>query len=391
MPKNIDRTTFDESFDLEPLKVNNIFQSANAGNVKRQSRLANELTEKDPAIAQSWSVRVASIASCPWEIIGGADDRASRIMSILNSIQPQYDTGLVSFNKFLQFLQTAVLHGFSVSETEYVDGGTAIDGFRLYSQALFSFANSSLPVYQDEDGTERTPTFPRWVYHTANNSREAEPLRSGIVRPLAYLYAIRRHFLIQYARGVEKYGMPTTIAKVDEFMYEDNEQRQKVEKMLDDFTYDGSMVTIKDQIEFEFTDAKGFDAGVYETYLASSERQIFRIILGQDSTSSAENSNRSTAQVHNLVRADMLASDANAVEGTINDQIIKPLVEAIWGDTVDMPKFRFRLKGVSELNEYANLAKTLNDAGLSINLDELSDRMGMNVSKLLSNNEDTNE
>jgi len=389
MPKNIDRTTLDESFDLEPLKVNNIFQSANAGNVKRQSRLANELTEKDPAIAQAWSVRVASIASCPWEIVGGAEDRRNRIMSILESIRPQYDTGLVSFNKFLQFLQTAVLHGFSVSETEYVDGGTNIDGFRLYSQSLFSFVESSLPVYEDEDGTKRTPTFPRWVYHTANNSREAEPLRSGIVRPLAYLYAIRRHFMIQYARGVEKYGMPTIIAEVDDFFYEDNEQRQKVEQMLLDFTYDGSMVVQKDTMELKFTDAAGFDANVYETYLASSEKQIFRIILGQDSTSSADNSNRSTAQVHNLVRADMLASDANAVEGTINDQIIKPLVEAIWGDTADMPLFRFRLKGVSELNEYATLAKTIKDAGLSLDLEELSDRMGMNISNLLSNNEES--
>ena len=385
MRKNIDRTSFDESYDLVPVKVSAIFQSANSGNVKRQSRLANELTEKDPAISQAWSVRVSAIASCPWEVVGGTDDKALRIAGILNNIRPSYDTGLVSFSKQLQFLQSAVMHGFSVSEAEYINGGTNIAGFKTYSQSLFSFADSSLPQYEDEDGNEMTPTYPRWIYHTATNSRESEPLRSGIVRPLASLYAIRRHFLSQWARGSEKYGIPMPVVKVDEFLFEDSDKRKELEQALLDWTYDGHMV-VQDSgsgsLDIQFpTASAGFDQEVFKSYLEYSEKQIFRIILGQDSTSSADNSNRSTAQVHNLVRADMLASDAIAVEATVNDQIIKPLCEAIYGSSEGMPRFRFRLKGVTELNEYATFAKTMSEAGLQIDIEEFSERIGMVVSR----------
>ena len=66
MAKNIDRNLYDITNDLEPIIVSSIFQSANGGSTRRQSRLATELLEKDPAMSQAWSVRVASIASCPF-------------------------------------------------------------------------------------------------------------------------------------------------------------------------------------------------------------------------------------------------------------------------------------------------------------------------------------
>ena len=394
MPKNIDRTTFDESYDLTPSKVQSIFKSANSGNVQKQCRLANELTEKDPAISQAWSVRVSAIASCPWEIVGEDLEKAERVNSILSRIQPQYDSGLVSFNKLLQYLQSAVLQGFSVAETFYENGGSNIEGFKLYSQSLFSFTDSDLPLYVDKTANTKRPLeYPRWIYHTATNARESEPLRSGIVRPLAYLYSMRRHFQIQWSRGAEKYGIPMPVVKVDEFLYEDSEKRQELEQALLDWTYDGHMV-IQDSgggnIDIQFpTASAGFDKDIFQSYLEFSEKQIFRIILGQDSTSSADNSNRSTAQVHNLVRGDMLASDAIAVQATVNDQIIKPLCMAIYGNTDNMPVFKFRLKGVSEMKEYADLAKTLKESGFEIQPDELSMRMGIDVTKIVNieNNE----
>ena len=58
MPKNIDRNTYDVTSDLEPIRVTSILQSANGGSTRRQSQLASSLLEKDPAISQSWGVRV---------------------------------------------------------------------------------------------------------------------------------------------------------------------------------------------------------------------------------------------------------------------------------------------------------------------------------------------
>lgn len=381
--KNIDRYQVEQTFDLQPLKIQQIFRSANGGTVRKQVRLGNELTEKDPAISQAWSVRVAGIASCPWEIVGNTE-HARFIEQTLRNIQPAYSSGLSSFSELLQFLQSSVMHGFALAQTEWRAGGSRIDGFRIFSQSLFSFVDSDLPYFEGQDGSGNIkPQYPKWIYHTSTNSRDSEPLRSGIVRPLAYLYAFRRHIQIEYLSGLEQYGKPQPFVGVEGYLYDDeNENKQAIEEMFQTMTYNGYGLYNKDAMSIEFPTAdSGFDVQNFLSYLEWTEKQIFRIILGQDSTSSSDNSNRSTAQVHNLVRADMLASDAKAVEETVNNQIIKPLYEATFGASIEKPVFRFRLKGVTEIKEMSDVLKILNEAGYSVDENTVSERLGFKVSK----------
>ena len=382
--KNVDRYQIEQTFDLQPLKIQQIFRSANGGTVRKQSRLANELTEKDPAMSQAWSVRVAAIASCPWEVVSGNAEQAKFIESSLRNIQPAYSDGLASFSELLQSMQSSVKHGFSLAQNNWAAGGTRIEGFKIFSQSLFSYVDSDLPYFVGADGSEKIyPSYPEWIYHTSTNSRDAEPLRSGIVRPLAYLYAFRRHVQIEYLGGLEKYALPQPFVAVEGVLYDDdNTQKQDIENMMASWTYNGYSLYDKDTMEVTFpTAASGFDVNNFLSFLDWTEKQIFRIILGQDSTSSADNSNRSTAQVHNLVRADMLASDAKAVEDTVNNQIIKPLFEATYGASATRPIFRFRLKGVTEISEMSKVVETLDKAGYEIDEAVLSERFGFKVSR----------
>ncbi len=383
MPKNIDRNTYDVTSDLEPIRVTSILQSANGGSTRRQSQLASSLLEKDPAISQSWGVRVASIASCPYEIKGTDKSKVDHVSNTLKMIQPSYETGLVGFKTLLQNMQSAVMHGFQVAENVWHDGGKGIEGFRLYNQSLFNYSNgATIPKYCSDD-EEFEISYPRWIYHTSTNSRDSEPLRSGIVRPLAYLYSIRRHLLIEYMRGAEKYGIPMPWANVTDVLYEDTEQKQALETMLAEWTYDGYAISNSGDVDLTFpTAGANFDVEVFMRYLEYSEKQIFRLVLGQDSTSSADNSNRSTAQVHNLVRQDLLASDALAIEETVNSQIIKPLIEASFdGDMSSMPYLKFNLEGYDEVQAQVNIIKTLSDAGYEVNAKDLSDALGFRVFK----------
>lgn len=398
--KNKDRRHFDEACDLTPIKVQSILHSANTGYIRRQSRLASDILERDPAMAQAWSVRVASIAACPWEVVGGSEDQRKFLASSLRNIQPSYDTNLATFSELLQNLQSAVMHGFALAQTNWDVGMSRIEGFEIFAQPLFSYTDSDLPYFVGKgidsvsssinEDQRRTPKYPEWVYHTATNSRDTEPLRSGLVRPLAWLYTFRRHVLIEYMRGIEKYGLPLIQAQVDQFLWEDSAEKQLLDDALANMTYDGYMITPKGSVELGFPTAQSaFDVMVFDNYLQYSEKQIFRLILGQDSTSSADNSNRSTAQVHNLVRADLLASDAKAVEETVNDQIIKPLFEGEFGLSEEKPRFRFKLKGVDEIQALATAVKTLGEAGYEVDLDVLSEKFGFGIIKKDSTEEDT--
>ena len=385
--KNKDTYRIDETLDLTPKRVQSAFQRANSGYVKQQSRIANELTEKDLAISQAWAVRVAAISACPWEVVG---NNADFINDTLRNIQPQYDSGLVSFNKQLEAMQSAVLHGFQLSQTDWINGGAGINGFKVYDQSLFCFHDSDLPYYQapyvegmTENERKFKPKYPRWIYHTASNARQTEPLRTGIVRPLAYAYSFRRHVLIPLLRGIEKYGLPFVAANVDQFLYESTEQKTDLENMLADMTYDGWGIFPKDKVDLTFPfDSSKFDHWVFLDYLNYTEKQIFRLILGQDSTMSADNSNRSTAQVHNSVRADILEMDAYNIAQTVNDQIIKPLSVANFGEGAEKPIFRFITKGIDELNKFATFIKTMAEAGWALEPQDIEQRTGLRFSRI---------
>ncbi|MDP6587031.1 MAG: hypothetical protein QF535_20430, partial [Anaerolineales bacterium] len=86
--KNKDRYWNDETLDLDPKRVLSAFQSANSGYTKRQSRIANELIQKDPSVAQSWGVRVAAISSAKWEVVGSNEEQNEWVRRSLLNIQP---------------------------------------------------------------------------------------------------------------------------------------------------------------------------------------------------------------------------------------------------------------------------------------------------------------
>ncbi len=79
-------------------------------------------------------------------------------------------------------MQSAVLHGFQLSQTDWINGGAGINGFKVYDQSLFCFHDSDLPYYQapyvegmTENERKFKPKYPRWIYHTASNARQTEP------------------------------------------------------------------------------------------------------------------------------------------------------------------------------------------------------------------------
>ena len=386
--KNKDRYWNDETLDLDPKRVLSAFQSANSGYTKRQSRIANELIQKDPSVAQSWGVRVAAISSAKWEVVGSNEEQNAWVRRSLLSIQPSTQSGLNSFYELLEYLQSAVMQGFALSTIEWEEGRSAIRGFKTYAQSLFSYQDSDLPYFvgQNQAGQNADkkvyPRYPEWIYHIANGARQTEPLRAGLVRPLAYLYCFSRLIKQEYLRGLEKYGLPTPAVSIDSSMYDDaNEEKQALKDFWESMTYDGFILYDKDKMEVEFPTAGTFNADDFKAFLEDNKKDIFRLILGQDSTSSADNSNRSTAQVHNLVRGDILASDARAIEETVNNQIIKPLFEGNYGTEAERPIFRFRLKGAEELKAIAEFVKTLSEAGYEISENDLSSRFGMRVTK----------
>ena len=127
---------------------------------------------------------------------------------------------------------------------------------------------------------------------------------------------------------------------------------------------------------------QGTGNAIYGQMLGLLSQMINRLMLGQTSTTSAENSNRSVGQVHNLVRHDLLVSDCRELETTVNGQVLAPWSRFMRGDSVTPPKLRFDVVPFKDSQTVASVIKDLSAAGLEpADLDEVSRIVGFKIRK----------
>ena len=373
LPSN--RNTLEASFDLDPLRLERINRSANSGWLQNQSKLGRELLEKFPPLRQVWNVRSASISSLKWFIAGNDKQKNSFVRETLLSLESSRET--MDFNKLLCHFQDYNLYGYSVAEIDWSAGGGSILGIKGHRPETVNFDIEEDALYlEQENGNQIYAESPRFICVDPS----INPHRSGLVRPLSLLYVQYRHILMQYMRGVEKYGVPMPVVEVDDIMFEDSDERAKLETALANWTYDGYAIVPKDVVKFTFpTAAAAFSADPFRSFMDAIEKQVARLVLGQDSTTISEGSNRSTAAVHDGIRRDLLFSDARTIENVINEQIVKPLIKFNFGDSSDIPKFKFDMKTADEVDQVANIAAKLSGAGYEIDPKQLSGMLGVPV------------
>ena len=90
-------------------------------------------------------------------------------------------------------------------------------------------------------------------------------------------------------------------------------------------------------------------------------------ILGQTLTSGGEQGGSyALGKVHNQVRLDLAETDALALDETITQQIIRPVIELNLGPTVPIPHWRSIIEEPEDLPQLATVVKTLVEAGAQI-------------------------
>jgi len=376
------RDTFDVTYDFDPETCHAALIQANSGCVSRQSRIAQEIIEKDTDIRQAWGTRIASLSALDWEI-GGEAGPAAEAAAMLRAIRPGDDEDMVSFWELIQSLQSANLHGFALAEIIWSPGGSQILGFRPCAQSWCSIdAANDRPALSLEGGGELNPSGPGWIFHRVGD-RAVSAARTGLVRPLSWLFCFKRQVMLGNVRFLEKFGMPIPVGTLpayasdealDESGLTKNAERQKFEEMLETLGSEGWVMMPKDY-DFRLVQPTLPSSNQYQDFLAFAARQAWRLILGQDSTSSAADSNRSTADVHDLVRRDILIADAMAVSQTIS-RILGKWSIMRYGRDLGL-QFNFKLKPEASPATKAQLLQAATAAGFSLSPEDASAFLGI--------------
>lgn len=380
-----DRDAFGASRGLTPRHVDRMLLQANGGDVEAQCQLARELPEKNHDIAAHLRTRRNTLVGCKWAIVPGdssasAKDAASALDSALAQTGAMVSgLGKIgTFRQLLRDLMDALLPGFAASEIVWRDGGAGFYGFRAIEQRFFSFSKGYTPRLRVTgnmgDGIE-LPKGKIIFHETGENG--GDPARGGLIRPLAWLDCFSRVTLKDFLSFVERYGMPFVVAKVDQNTWEN--EKEMLNALIRNFGPNGGGVFSRGT-ELELLQAANNTGDVYFRLLEYLGDAIAKVILGQ-TASSKESSGLSGGDAQSQVRQDILEADARQLEDTVNRDLFSVWTRFNFPDGTPSPVLQIDTGEPEDTQALAGTVKTLYDAGLQADPDEMSKRFGFKLAR----------
>jgi len=366
---------------LTPQTLASVLKEADAGDVRRQAELFDQIEEKDAHVLGEKGKRQNVILDVKFNTIPATED--ARDVKVADFVREYFDN-MADYGDVLVSLQDAVGKGFSALEIEWdVSENQALPGkLEFIEQKRFLFTDSSgilrrYPLLiSDEDmmGAE----IPAWkmLFHRYGG-KSGHPTRSGIYRVCAWMYLFKNYAIKDWVAFCEVYGMPLRLGK-----YANGASKGDKDALIAAIQSLGSDAAgiISKDTEIEFVESvKGKATGdLYQALADFANKENSKAILGQ--TLSAEVGDKGSyaaAKTHEGVRIDLLKADSRSIAGTIRQQIIKPIVGFNFGWDTLLPRYEADWKKPEDLKNLSDVYKNLVEMGQPVAAEHVSDRFGV--------------
>lgn len=372
-----DRTDYDTGRGLTPEKIDRIMLAANTGDTADQCRLAQEILEKNADIMQAFATRRNAVIGCGWHLEPGDDSpEAKQAAKQLEKQLRECGNGedADTFEDLLEDLLGALLPGFAVSEILWLNGG-GIAGFHHIEQKYFTFIDGYTPklITSDRPGGVEIPRE-RIIFHRVR-FHGGDPVRGGLIRPLAWLHCFKSLDEKDLLGFIERHGMPFIVAKVDPSAFD--KEKNLVKRLIGNFGSSGGGIFTKN-VELQLLECRN-NGDAYFRLLEHLEAAVNKVILGQ-TASSGESAGLSKGDAQSKVRQDILESDCRTLQRVIDSQLLKPWTAYNFGITAP-PKLVINCAAPEDTVQLSTVVKTLHEAGYDTDAEEISKRVGLQLTK----------
>lgn len=376
-----DRYRYGATTAYTPERLKLIFDAANSGDIEHMCLCGREMMERN------------------WDVIGAMEQRCAAIQGVQFDVQPGGDApedakaaaafedalrscgelnGLDTFHDLVGHLTSAVVMPFAASEIVWGEGGS-LDGFAMIEPWHFTLRDGFVPRLvcdQWPGGMPEEEARNRFVFHQFRRKRD--PVRSGMIRVLAWLHCFQNWPLKDLFSFIERFGMPFVVAKVDKTTWD--EERDVLHSLIRNFGPNGGGVfTQNTQLELLNAANTGGD-NVYFKALEFTHDAIYTLIVGQ-LASSGESAGLSKGDAQTAVRQDILEADARSIEATVRARIAAPWAAFNFGPGVAVPKIHFQVEPAADLASLATTVATLYNAGLEADPAEMSEKFGIRLAR----------
>lgn len=362
---------------LTPRRLASILQSAEQGSLVDQADLFEDMEEKDAHVFAEMSKRKRALLGVDWDVVPprNADKKEEAMAEQLK----EWLLDMEDFEDHLFDIGDAIGKGYAMLEISWREvGGTMLPSLEYQPARLFTIdeddRNKILLRSMGSKGDELWPFG--WVRHV-HKAKSGSIARGGLHRILAWPYLFKNYSIRDLAEFLEVYGIPMRVGTYPSGA-SDEEKNTLLRAVIGIGHSAAGIMPEGMQLDFKET-AKG-QSDPFQFMINWCESVQSKAILGGTLTSTAQNTGLGSnlGDIHNEVRHDLLVSDVRQIAGTLNRDLLWPMValNIAGADPRRAPRIKFMTDEGEELNDRAERDKNLFDMGYRLNPEKVIEVYG---------------
>lgn len=331
---------------LNPADVGALMRSAAEGNSRDWQIFCEIVEERDLHYLGVLSTRKRSVAQLPMNVEDAGSSRTQRRHG--DFVRAWLDRGIAQRAAF--DILDAIAKGFSVHEIFWHNEAGNYWPERLVyrPQRWFeiSYQDGETIWLRDDASTARPnvegavaeavaqPLDPARTLVHRHPSWSGLTIRSGLTRAVAFNSLFKLFSNRDWGLFVQAYGIPIRIGKFDASATADD--RATLWRALVDVAGAGACM-IPQQMQLDFVEPKN-GAGSNDTHerrIKWLDEQTSKAVLGQTGTTESRAGAHASGAIHRLVQEDIERADALLLAHTLNEQLVRQMIDFSFGPPRD--------------------------------------------------------
>ena len=311
---------------LTPSAAAEALRRADGGDIVAQHELFEDMFERDAHLRAEYDKRKGAPLGIDWHIEPPTDasraekKAAAAIEDILrNAVDDLEDVQLG--------MMDGVGHGFAPIELEWQRLGTEwLPAFHLRPQAWYQLDRSRRELrLRDGSGDGAVPQPMGWIMHPHVKAKTGYLGRAGLARTLIWPFIYTAYAIGDMAEFLETFGLPFIIGKY--MQGASDEEKASLLHAVTSLGHDARAIMPEGMLLEIHKIAGSGDSSPHMRMVEWADAAQSKCLLGQvlSAEAKATGMGSGVAELHALVRRDILKSDCRQLAGTLTRDLVYPL------------------------------------------------------------------
>ncbi len=326
------------TLDKEPfLRITNILPNPDI--ILRKTGRGPEIydeMENDDHVWACITTRKSGVASKSWDVLPASDEAKDK--EIAEFVKANL-LGL-NFERDLRQMMDAPFRGFRVHEVIWEErkGKWWVVNLKSKPQRRFNFGADGQLRLITRDNYQGEPVPPFKFMITQHEASDDNPYGVRVFSKMYWPWVFKKAGFKFWAIFIEKFGMPLLLGR-----YRQGASQDEIDKIIEALAnmVQDAVGAVPQGTTVDTLEAKSGKEGSHQAFLTYCDNAISKAALGQTLTTQiGSTGSYAAAGIHYEVKQEIVEADARMIMASINNQLVKWLVDFNFGPQERYPEFK---------------------------------------------------